>query len=164
MASRSVDVRETALPGVGVRHDFTTEAGRHVGLISYRSGRREVLFYDGRDPDAVSQSLELSADEAEALAALLGATRITRELFSLPQQVEGLVVEWLRLPPTSSFAGRTLGDTQARTRTGASVVAIVREGQVRPSPAPEVGLLGGDVLVVVGTPQGLEAVTELLEL
>jgi TrkA domain protein len=158
-----VDVRETPLPGIGVRHEFTTAAGRRVGLVSQRSGRRDVLFYDERDPDAVRESIVLNADEAEVVATLLGAARITRELVDLPQQVEGLQVEWLRLPSTSTYAGRTLGDTKARTRTGASVVALVRDGTVLPSPEPGVGLQAGDTLVVVGTPHGVEAVAQLLE-
>lgn len=158
-----MDLRETALPGIGVRHEFTTEQGRRVGLVSHRTGRREVLFYDERDPDAVSHSVALTADESEAVATLLGAARITRELVDLPQQVEGLVVEWLPVPAGSPYDGRRLGDTQARTRTGASVVARVRQGAVHPSPGPESDLRAGDTLVVVGTPQGVEAVTRLLE-
>lgn len=158
-----MDLHETALPGIGVRHEFTTEQGRRVGLVSHRSGRREVVFYDERDPDAVSQSVSLTADESEAVATLLGAARITRELVELPQQVEGLLVEWLRVPPGSPYAGRTLGDTRARTRTGASVVARVRSGVVHPSPGPESDLEAGDTLVVVGTPEGVAAVARLLE-
>lgn len=158
-----MELHETSLPGIGVRHDFTTAEGRRVGLVSHRSGRREVLFYDGRDPDAVSQAVVLSAHEAETVATLLGAARITRELTELPAQVAGLVVEWLRLPGDSPYASRTLGDTRARTRTGASVVALVRDGEVQPSPGPESRLRGGDTLVVVGTTAGVQAVTELLE-
>lgn len=157
-----MDVSETPLPGIGLRHEFTTEAGRRVGLISHRSGRRDVLLYDERDPDAAREALNLTAEEAEALATLLGAARITRELTSLQEQVSGLLVEWLPLPAGSPYAHRALGDTQARSRTGSSVVAIVRGGGVTPSPGPEHDLLPGDTLVVVGTPQGVEAVAELL--
>jgi TrkA domain protein len=157
-----VEVEETALPGIGVRHEFVTEHGQRVGLVSHRSGRRDVLFFDQRDPDAARVSVVLTADEAEALATLLGAARITRELMELPSQVQGLTVDWLRVPASSPYAGRTLGDTQARTRTGASIVALVRDERVRPSPGPEAELLAGDTLVVVGTPQGVAAVADLL--
>lgn len=158
-----MDVSETPLPGIGLRHEFSTEAGRRVGLISHRSGRRDVLLYDERDPDAAREAINLTAEEAEALATLLGAARITRELNTLPEQVAGLLVEWVPMPAGSPYAGRTLGDTRARTRTGASVVAIARGGGVVPSPGPEHDLQPGDTLVVVGTPQGVEAIAELLE-
>jgi TrkA domain protein len=158
-----MDVEETPLPGIGLRHEFTTAEGQRVGLVSHRSGRRDVLVYDARDPDAARQALTLTADEAEVIASLLGAARITRELIDLPEQVAGLVVEWLPLPPGSPYAGRTLGDTRARTRTGASVVALVRGGAVEPSPGPEHDLLPGDTLVIVGTPQGVQALSGLLD-
>ena len=157
-----MDVQETPLPGIGVRHEFSTEAGRRVGLVSHRSGRRDVVLYDERDPDAARESLVLTADEAEVLATLLGAARITRELSGLPETVAGLVVEWLPLHARSPYAGKTLGQTRARTRTGASIVALVRNGAVEPSPGPEHDLQAGDTLVVVGTPSGIEAVTQLL--
>lgn len=158
-----MEVRETALPGIGVRHEFMTAAGHRVGLVSHRSGRRDVLLFDERDPDAAGTAIVLSPEEAEALATLLGAARITRELTDLPDKVEGLVVEWLMLPPASPYAGRPLGDTKARTRTGASIVAVARDGAVHPSPGPEFPLRGGDHLVTVGTPQGVAAVSALLE-
>ncbi len=158
-----MDVQETPLPGIGLRHEFTTAQGQHLGLVSHRSGRRDLLVYDARDPDAAREALTLTADEAEVVASLLGVARITRELIDLPEQVAGLVVEWLPLPAGSPYAGRLLGDTRARTRTGASVVALVRGGDVEPSPGPEHDLLAGDTLVIVGTPHGVQALADLLD-
>lgn len=158
-----MEVSETPLPGIGLRHEFTTEQGRRLGLVSHRSGRRDLLLYDEHDPDAARDVVSLSTDEAEVVATLLGAARITRELNGLPEQVSGLVVEWLSLPAGSPYDGRTLGDTRARTLTGASVVALVSHGAVEPSPGPQQRLSTGDTLVVVGTPQGVAAVAALLE-
>ncbi|MFP5220071.1 MAG: cation:proton antiporter regulatory subunit [Actinomycetes bacterium] len=158
-----MEVHETALPGIGVRHEFTTSDGRRVALVSHRSGRRDILLFDERDPDAAGTAIVLTPEEAEALATLLGAARITRELTELPDRVEGLVVEWLELAAGSRYAGTPLGDTRARTRTGASVVAVARDGAVHPAPGPEFVLRGGDRLVTVGTPQGVAALKELLD-
>jgi TrkA domain protein len=70
-----------------------------------------------------------------------------------------------QLPITSGspYAGRTLGDTAMRTRTGASVVAVVRGGSVHASPRPDFRFAPGDLLVVVGTPDGLRHAAEILE-
>ena len=38
-----VDIQETNLPGVGLRHDFTTRAGRQLGVVTHRTGRRDLL-------------------------------------------------------------------------------------------------------------------------
>ena len=61
------------------------------------------------------------------------------------------------------FAGRPLGDTKARTRTGASIVAIVRGEEVLASPGPEETLRPSDVLVVIGTEDGIAGVRQLVE-
>jgi TrkA domain protein len=49
-----------------------------------------------------------------------------------------------------------------RTRTGVSVVAILRGDQAIPAPGPDVEMEPGDYLVVVGTPRGIEQVVEFL--
>jgi TrkA domain protein len=73
-------IDETLLPGVGVRHDFTTVAGARIGLITYRDGRRELLLYDERDPDECRASISLDDEDARALADLLGGSQIIEHL------------------------------------------------------------------------------------
>ena len=58
--------------------------------------------------------------------------------------------------------GRLLGDTKAY-RTGASIVAIVRDEQVLASPGPDEELRPHDVLVVIGTADGIAAVRHLVD-
>ena len=58
--------------------------------------------------------------------------------------------------------GRTLGDTKARTRTSVSIVAIVRDGDVIPSPRPDNGLEAGDSIVAVGTRAGLDKLANII--
>jgi TrkA domain protein len=43
------------------------------------------------------------------------------------------------------------------------VVAVARAGQVHPSPTPDFTLTGGDLLVAVGTSEGLEAAAKILK-
>ena len=44
-----MDIQETNLPGVGLRHD-TTRAGRQLKVVTHRTGRRDLLVYDRDDP------------------------------------------------------------------------------------------------------------------
>jgi TrkA domain protein len=134
-----------------------------VGIVSHRSGRRDLVIYDTSDPDACSEVVKLATHEADALAELLGAPRIVERLTSLRDQVAQLQVERLPIEAGSPYAGRTLGDTQARTRTGASVVAVLRGERMIASPGPDFKFEPGDVVVVVGTPDGIEAVARILE-
>lgn len=155
-------VSETPLPGIGVRYEFVTEDGARVGVVHHRSGLREVVLFERDDPDTSHDLVRLSADDSRTLAELLGVSQVAKDLTDLEQDVEGLAVDRLRLLNASPFDGRTIGDTGARTRTGVSVVAVLRGGAAYPAPGPEFRLQGGDVLVVVGTPRGIEDLSVLL--
>jgi TrkA domain protein len=156
------EVKGIELPGVGVRYEFITEEGKLVGVVSHRSGRREVYVADRDDPDRFERVLGLSEKDARTLAEVLGASRVAEELAELHQKIEGLAIDWLPVREDTPFAHRTIGDARVRTRTGVSVVAILRGDQAIPAPGPEVEMKPGDYLVVVGTPRGVEQVVELL--
>jgi TrkA domain protein len=161
-AERAIRVEEADLPGVGVRLDFLTHRRRRVGVIRHRSGRRDLLVYDAGDPDACSATVPLTSDEADTLAELLGAPLVVERLAALHEQVAGLISEQVTIDKGSPFAGRTLGETRARTRTGASIVAVLRDSQVIASPGPDFRFEPGDSVVVVGTREGIEGVEQIL--
>lgn len=153
---------ETRLPGVGVRHDFVTDDGRHICVITRHSGRRELVVYSDDDPDAAGQVVGLSQPDSQALVELLGGSQVSTTLSQIQQHVEGLAIDWLAIQDDWFAAGHTIADTQLRRRTGVSIVAILRDGETVPSPEPSEGMRGGDTLVVVGTPEGIEAASIVL--
>ena len=156
------EIREVKLPGLGVRYEFTTQEGKRVGVVTHRSGRKEVYFAEPKDPDAFKRMLGLSDDDAHTLAEILGGSRIAEELAGLQQRIEGLAIDWLPVRDDSPYVGRSIGDARVRTRTGVSIVAVLRDEEAIAAPGPEVTLAPGDYLVVVGTPRGIEEVVELL--
>ena len=87
----------------------------------------------------------------------------TRALDQLLTAVRGVDVAWHVVPDGSAFAGLTLGATALRRRTGASVVAILHDGEVVTNPSPDVVLAVGDLLGLIGTSDELTAVEELLD-
>ncbi len=155
-------VRETKLPGVGVRHEFTTEAGEVIGVLVHHDGRRDLLMYDDVDPDACASTTGLSAPDSRALAEMLGASQIAESLRNVQQEVAGLAIEWIEIPPDSVAASTSLADGQYRQRTGASIVAVLREGASIPAPAPDFELQVGDTVVAVATHEGVAALRALL--
>lgn len=155
-------IEETALPGVGIRHQFTSEDGTRIGVIHHRTGRRELFFCEQADPDSVSHSLDLSDDDSHALSEALGAPTVVARLTSLQQQIEGLAIDWLRVAEETPYSGKSIGDARIRTRTGVSVVAVIRRDQAFPAPGPGFLIEHDDTLVVVGTPEGIKAVSEIL--
>ena len=157
------EIRETPLPGVGLRHEFATRAGERIGVVSHRRGRRELLLYDAKDPDAARVAIDLTPEESSALAELLGGSRVTESLARLQQQVEGLAIDWVPIPQGSPFAGSTIGTAGIRSTTGVSIVAVLRQGSAFPAPGPQFALRAGDTVLVVGTSAGIDALIELLE-
>jgi TrkA domain protein len=157
------DVQETPLPGVGVRYDFLTRQGRRVGVLAHRTGRRDLLVFDRDDPDACTLTLNLDADDAIALAELLGAPQLGRTLEAMQQDVEGLAIDWLTVAPGSTIAGQSLRGAAVHTRTGVSVVAILRGRDTIPAPRADTVIEPGDTIVGVGTPEGMQRLFALLE-
>ncbi|MEU5722003.1 potassium transporter TrkA [Micromonospora sp. NPDC047738] len=69
-------IERTPLPGIGVRHTFTTEQGRRIGVVEYRGqDRRDVIHDDLNDPDSTC-GFRLTRSEAVALAGLLGLLEV----------------------------------------------------------------------------------------
>jgi len=157
-----VDVIETPMPGVGVRYGMTARSGRALGVVSHHTGRRDLIVYDAADPDAALVAVELTEDEGKALGELLGGSRIVEQIQDLVHQVEGLMIDWVRVGEDAELAHETLGNAAVRTKTGASVVALVRGDEAIPAPGPDDQLLPGDTAVVVGTPHAVRALAQLL--
>lgn len=154
------EIIATQLPGVGTRHDFACAGGRRVGVITRHSGRRELIVYGTRDPDAVAATVDLTPDESRTLAEMLGGDTVVTQLAGVAQQIDGLAIDWLTLP--SAFEARTIGATEMRARTGVSIIAVVRDDVTIPAPAPDSDLRAGDVVVVTGTAEGIEQAASIL--
>ena len=157
------ELTETPMPGFGIRWGMSTRAGRALAVISHQTGRRDFVVYDRDDPDAAAASLELTEDEAHTVAELLGGSRIVERLEDLAMQVEGLAIEWLKVGSESSIAGQRLDESQVRTRTGASIVALVRDGTAIPSPGADDVVRGGDTAVIVGDRESTARLAALLD-
>lgn len=159
---RRMDVTEVLLPGVGLRYEFALEEGQRLGVVARRNGEFEFVAYDRDDPDVCRNLFRLTPAEADAVTEILGAPRIAERFADLTREVPGLHAGQVQVPAGSAYAGRTLGETKTRTRTGASIVAIVRGDTVIASPGPPQPLQAGDVLVVIGTESGITGVEHIL--
>ena len=73
-----------------------------------------------------------------------------------------MAISWLTIRDGSPYARGTIADTQARSRTRVSIVAVLREQTAFPAPTPDFGFQPGDTAVVIGTPEGVKALAGLL--
>jgi TrkA domain protein len=159
-----MDVKETRLPGVGLRYEFDNRDGERIAVIARRGGDFEFFVCAAsRDPDSAQRVFHLSPQEADTVAQILGAPHMVESYADLTKEVPGLSAGQIPVHPDSPYADRPLGDTRARTQTGASIVAIVRGDAVMASPGPAEVIKPHDVLVVIGTEDGIAGVRQLID-
>lgn len=146
-----VDLRESRLPGVGVKYTFLTAAGGRVSVIMHNDGQREVYFYRRRDDDEPTVVIELHDDEARQLGAILGgAYERPKIVEELEMALGELHIEWVPVPDTSPAIGRSLADARFRAQTGVTIIAILREPEPVSGAQPHDVIQQGDTLVAVG--------------
>jgi CPA2 family monovalent cation:H+ antiporter-2 len=75
----------------------------------------------------------------------------------LPPMLKDALLETVPLPPQSAAAGKLIRELQLRTRTGASIVGIERNGASVINPGPDDELLAGDRVLLLGTEGQLAA-------
>ncbi|WP_280420539.1 cation:proton antiporter regulatory subunit [Nocardia carnea] len=158
-----MNVEVTPLPGIGVRKDFPlTTVRRRIGVVDHKDGTIDLIFTKIGDPDATTQ-IPMTEAEAGTLANLLGAPQLVGQLRNEHRDMDGVNTRQLPVGENSPYDGRTLGETRMRTRTKASIVAVMRAGQAMPAPGPDFVFTGGDVLIVVGTSEGLDEAADILK-
>lgn len=151
-----MEVREAELPGVGRKFAIRTAEGDRLTIIIHNTGYREIYSFRGGE-DFPFYAIRLQDAEARKLAAILGGAYFQpAAAASMDLLLEQLAIEWLKVTPGTPFAGRTIGELEIRKRTGASVIAVLREGRIIPNPQPEERMLAGDTLVVAGSREQVE--------
>jgi TrkA domain protein len=146
-----MQIRMADLPGIGKKLSFITAQDNMIVLIIHHSGKRELYFFEDSEADEADFSINLTADETREMGAqLLGATYQPIDIDTMKTFKKQLVMEWVELQPESPITGKTIGEAQIRTRTGASIVAIVRGEDVIVSPGIDEILKPGDTLMGAG--------------
>ena len=139
-----------------------TASGRRIGVVELREGQTELIVSTWDDPDTCQASIPLTSDEAATLGNLLGGMHLAMKLAEEHKDVPGIVTRQFSIAADSPFQNQPMGKASIRTRCGVSIVAIMREGEVLPSPGPDVVLHAGDLLVAVGTQEGLDSAADIL--
>lgn len=146
-----VDLRETRLPGVGVKYTVRTAQGGRLAVIQHIDGQREIYFYRREQDDEPTAVIELHDDEARQLGAIIGgAYERPKVVEELEMALGELHIEWIPVPDDSPAIGLTLADCRLRARTGVTVIAILREPEPVSGAQPEDVVQRGDTLVGVG--------------
>jgi TrkA domain protein len=147
----ATELRETRLPGVGVKYSWTTAHGGRIAVILHNEGLREIYYFrhaGDEDPTAV---IQLEDDEARQLGAVIaGAYDRPKIVEELEMAFGELAIEWVPVPDGSPAIGKTLADCGFRARTGITIIAILREPEPVAGAQPGDVIQKGDTLVTVG--------------
>jgi monovalent cation:H+ antiporter-2, CPA2 family len=85
--------------------------------------------------------------------------RLLHELLDAASSIE---IKWFRLPEGNPLVGRTLADANLRAQTGASVIAILRDGQLMANPKSMTVFQVGDRVGLIGDKEEAEAAEKML--
>ena len=81
---------------------------------------------------------------------------------SVSRMIAGATTDTFYLEPDSPAVGQTLASLDLRGRTRALIIAVVRDGTHTLGPGPEYQLRPGDILVLVGDHEALDAAFEAM--
>lgn len=158
----AIEVREVTLPGVGKKYVMGLRAGGSMAVVVRPDGERQLhhfLEHADRPRDVV----RVDAEEAQQLANLLGRPVVQAPSVEDLDLVFGAMeIDWVPLGAASPLAGRALGASQMRQRTGASVIAILRDGRALANPDIDTVFEPGDTLLLIGSPAQTHAARALI--
>jgi CPA2 family monovalent cation:H+ antiporter-2 len=84
------------------------------------------------------------------------------QMSEIAEALAGASTETLVVGANSAARGKTISELKLRSKTGATVIAVVREGLMEINPGPELTIMGDDVLVLLGSPPQIDQALELL--
>jgi TrkA domain protein len=147
----TTELRETRLPGVGVKYSFSPAHGGRLALILHTDGLREIYFFRRTADEEPCAVIALDDDEARQLGAVLGgAYERPKIVEELEMALGELAIEWIPVPDGSPAIGNTLAECGFRARTGITIIAILREPEPVTGAQPTDVIQEGDTLVTVG--------------
>jgi TrkA domain protein len=146
-----VELRETRLPGIGVKYGFRTAEGGRLAIVLHNDGVREIYFFRHESDDEPTTVIRLDDDEARQLGAVIGgAYERPKIVEDLEMALGELTIEWVPVPDDSPTIGKSLAECGFRAQTGITVIAILREPEPVSGAQPSDVVQAGDTLVTVG--------------
>jgi TrkA domain protein len=145
------ELRETRLPGVGVKYTYLTAHGGRLTVILHNEGQRELYWFRHTDDEEPQAVIQLEDDEARQIGALIGGAYERPKIVDELEMAFGeLAIEWVPVPEGSPAIGKTLAECAFRQRAGITIIAILREPEPVVGAQPSDVIRQGDTLVTVG--------------
>jgi len=121
---------------------------------------RHTLLQLGFAPQEINRYTDAVRSDHYDLA--INTDEEHRLLRDLLEAGNGIEIRWFRIPDDSPLLGQTLADANLRARTGASVVAILRDGRLQANPKSGTVFETGDRIGFIGDEGEIAAVEGLI--
>lgn len=155
-------VRESDLIGIGKKFQIQTEAGDHMVVVIHDDGRRELYRYDDEENESRCV-MTLSDEESRQVAGIIGGLSYKpKALEKVEVALDDLIIEWIKVEISGNAINKSIGQLEVRKKTGASVIAALREGDTVINPGPDYVILPNTTLVVAGKRNHIRLLKEIL--
>ncbi|GHE43405.1 cation:proton antiporter regulatory subunit [Sphingobacterium griseoflavum] len=155
-------VRESELIGIGKKYQIETEAGDNMVVVIHDDGRRE-LYRSEDDDNETHCVMTLSDDESRQVAGIIGGLYYKpKALETMELALDDLRIEWYKVGASNDGVHKSIGELGVRQRTGASIIAAIREEETIINPGPEYIITPDTTLVVAGKKQNIKLLKEIL--
>ncbi|UCH26100.1 MAG: cation:proton antiporter regulatory subunit [Trueperaceae bacterium] len=157
LTGSAIEVREVTLPGIGKKYVMPLRAGGNLAIVVRPDGERQMYHFREQE-DRPCDVVKVDKEEAQQVANLLGQPLVgAPDLERLKLVLGGLEIEWIELGVDSTLIGTTVGASALRTKTGVSIVAIMRGEQAIPNPRVDTVFEAGDTILIIGSNPEIEA-------
>lgn len=158
-------IQESNLPGVGRKFQIETISGERLIVVIHDDGIRELYHFDKKNFEKPSSVLTLTDGEARQLAGIVGGlSYVPKALPTSEVVLDDLVIEWYKIERGWASVGLTIAETEARRRSGASIVSIIEPDQVkRVNPGPDTVINEGATLIIAGDRRHINKLKSLLK-
>lgn len=155
-------VRESDLIGIGKKYQIETNAGDNMVVIIHDDGRRELYRYDEEENESRCV-MTLSDEESRQVAGIIGGLSYKpKALETVELALDDLLIEWYKVENSDISTNKSIGELEVRQRTGASIIAAIKESETTINPGPDYIITQGTTLVVAGKRNHIRLLKEII--
>ncbi len=140
------------------------EAGADDVVHPELEGGLEIMRHTLLDLGYPAGQIQQYADAVRhnAYSAISENTSRPHALDQLVTSVRGVEVQWSAVEEGSAVVGKTIATANLRAESGASIVALMRDGTVTANPEPNTVILPDDLMGMIGNSQELAVAGSIL--